>query len=74
MSDSTPRNCQKLLTEPIGPHYIGTCNLQIQNLIFNSIELLGSLKHVIIVTSLIRYMGCYSAPGHIACTLCRRVG
>jgi hypothetical protein len=53
-------NSQKVLTEPNDPHYTTTCKLQIQILILNSIEVFGSLKHVITITLLIRYMGCYS--------------
>jgi hypothetical protein len=62
MSCSTPINSQKLLTEPIRPHYTKAWNLHIQILILNSIKLLWSLKYVITITSWIKYMGCYSPP------------
>jgi hypothetical protein len=39
-----------MLTEPTSPQYIETGKLQIQILILNFIELLGSLKYVISIT------------------------
>jgi hypothetical protein len=60
MSNSTPINSKQLLTDPINSHYTETWNLQIQILILNSIELLGSLKYVITIILRIRYIGCYT--------------
>jgi hypothetical protein len=51
------------MTQLIGPHYTKTYKLRIQILILKSIELLGSLKHVINIILQIRYMGCYSFDG-----------
>jgi hypothetical protein len=47
------------MTELICPHYTTTWKLQIQILILNFIELLGSLKLVITITLQIKYLGCY---------------
>jgi hypothetical protein len=38
------------MTEPIDPHYMKLENLDFEILILNSIELLGCLNHVIIIT------------------------
>jgi hypothetical protein len=59
-SDLTPINPQKLLTKSNGPRYTTTWNLQI--LILNSIELIGTLTHVINITSMVRDIGCYRLP------------
>jgi hypothetical protein len=64
-SNSIPINSQNLLTELIGPHYTETYKLRIQILILKSIELLGSLNHVINIIFHIRYMGCYNKCGLI---------
>jgi hypothetical protein len=53
-------NYQKLMTKLIDPHYTETYKLRIQILILKSIEILGSLKHVINIIFQISYMGCYS--------------
>jgi hypothetical protein len=59
-SNSIPIKSQKLLTGLIGRHYTETCKLRIQILILKSIEILGSLKHVINIILKIRCMECYS--------------
>jgi hypothetical protein len=48
------------MTEPIDPHYMKLENLDFEILILNSIELLGCLNHVIIITLWIRYTECYN--------------
>jgi hypothetical protein len=55
-----PINSQKLLTVLIGPHYIETHKLRIQNQILKYTEVLGSPKHVINIILQIRYMVCYN--------------
>jgi hypothetical protein len=51
-----------MLTEPTGPHYTETWKLQIQILILNIIKIFGSVKHVITITTQIRYMGDITLP------------
>jgi hypothetical protein len=48
------------MTESIDPHYMKLENLDFEILILNSIELLGCLNHVIIITLWIRYTECYN--------------
>jgi hypothetical protein len=54
-SNSIPINSQIFLTELICPHYTETYKLRIQNLILKSIEILGSLKHAILVVLVILF-------------------
>jgi hypothetical protein len=49
-------NSQKLLTKLISPHYTETYKLRIQILILKSIEILGSLKHMINIILQISYI------------------
>jgi hypothetical protein len=62
LSNSIPINSQNLLTEPISPHYTETYKLRIYILILKSIELIGSLKHVINIILQIRYMSVITLP------------
>jgi hypothetical protein len=62
LSNSIPINSQNLLTEPISPHYTETYKVRIYILILKSIELIGSLKHVINIILQIRYMSVITLP------------